>query len=407
MSTLAIIQTMANSCAQRFGKGIWNFSPGAASHAGFVAILIFSVLEQGEVAIAQNAGGSQDAAFPLPPISIKHLQTLTDANGIHGFAHGTVPWHENGYCAEDVARALVAVTDYERTTGKRDARPLARIYLSYLQNSLREDGQIWNREGRMLASGDSYGRVLWGLGYAAAMQPDAEIALPAARLLHQIIPGSNEKLGGYPIANAYAIQGLSAFIRKFPGGAPQAALERCVNQNLDCYRRHSSAKWKWFDATMTYDPGRFPLAMLLAYEATGNIECRESGLASLDFLLKVSCSPDGRQLRPVGNQGWYPEHGRPAQFDQQPIDAASIVEACVAAARITGRKQYTDCAIKAFAWFLGNNLKGVAIYDPSSGGCHDGLTIAGANVNEGGESTIMYLIARCNLEDLLNDNRRE
>ena len=161
-----------------------------------------------------------------------------------------------------------------------------------------------------------------------------------------------------PIANAYAMEGLTAFVGKFPGGAPQAALEKCVKQNLDCYRQHHRADWKWFDATMTYDTGRFSLAMLLAFEATGNAECRQVGLESLDFLLKVCFSPDGRQLRPVGNKGWYPRDETPAQFDQQPIDAASIVEACVVAARITGEKKYAVKARKAFDWFLGNNLKG-------------------------------------------------
>jgi hypothetical protein len=407
MLTTILIQTQANACALRLVNSIQNFFRGAATSASFALILIFASLDQTDVAVAQNAGESQATLWPPPPISIKHLQTLTDTNGIHEFAHGAIPWHENGYCAEDVARALVAVTDYERITGKKDARPLARIYLRYLQNSRRDDGQLWNREGRILASGDSYGRVLGALGYAAAMHPNAEIAEPAARLFNQIIPGCNEKLGGYPIANACAMQGLTAFIRKFPGGPAQAALDECVKQNLDCYRQHCTAEWKWFDAKMTYDPGRFPLAMLLTYEATGNAECREAGLESLDFLLKVCFSADGRQLRSIGNKGWYPEHGRPAEFDQQPIDAASIVEACVAAARITGRQKYADCAIKAFEWFLGNNLKGAAIYDPLTGGSCDGLTINGANANEGGESTIMYVIARCNLEDLLNDNRHK
>ncbi len=346
--------------------------------------------------------------FYLPPISLHHLQTLADTNGgIYEFAHGTAPWRANGCCAEDVARALAAVTQYERITGKTDARPLAKGYLRYLQDSVRNDGQLWNRQGRMLTSGDSYGRVLWGLGYAVAMHPDKDIAASAAKLLYQILPACNEKLGGYPIANAYAIQGLSAFIRQYPGGAPQAALEKCVEQNLACYRQHRRSDWKWFDGTMTYDTGRFPLAMLLAFETTGDAECREAGLESLDFLLKVCFSPDGKQLRPVGNQGWYPQDGTPAQFDQQPIDAASIVEACVAAARITGERKYAVSASKAFDWFLGNNLKRGAIYDPVSGGCCDGLTLAGANPNEGGESTVMYLIARCNLEQLQNNERHE
>jgi hypothetical protein len=377
--------------------------------AALVAILVFladlSSLAEPAVAFRPTPQPIQFTATPLPPISIKHLQTLSDATGIYEFARGTVPWRENGYCAEDVARALVAVTEYERVTGRKDARPLARIYLRYLQDSRRDDGELWNRQGRMLARGDSYGRVLWGLGYAAAVNPDIDIAAPATKLFEQIIPGCNEKLGSYAIANAYAMQGLTAFVRKFPGGAPQTALEKCVEQNLGCYRRYQRVDWKWFDATMTYDPGRFPLAMLLAFKATGNAECRAVGLESLDFLLKVCSSPDGRQLRPVGNKGWYPEAGTPALFDQQPIDAASIVEACLAAARITGQKKYAFNASKAFEWFLGNNLEGVAIYDPVSGGCRDGLTITGANANEGGESTIMYVIARCGLEDFSNDNR--
>lgn len=284
----------------------------------------------------------------MPPIRLHHLQALTDTNGLHEFAHGTIPWHENGYCAEDVARALAAVTQYENTTGNTNARPLAKIYLHYLQRSLRADGQLWNRQGRMVASGDSYGRVLWGLGYAAATHTDKSIAEPAAAFFERMLTDFDKKLGGYPMAKAYAIQGLAVYVRRFPGGAPQAALGELVKQNLTAFRQHKSADWKWFDTTMTYDSGRFPLALLLAYETTGSAECRQAGLASLDFLLKVCFSPDGNQLRPVGNKGWYPRRGHPALFDQQPIDAASIVEACVAAARITGEKKYVVCAEKGF-----------------------------------------------------------
>ena len=49
---------------------------------------------------------------------------------------------------------------------------------------------------------------------------------------------------------------------------------------------------------MTYDPGRFSLAMLRAFDVTTNAEYREAGLESLDFLLKVCFSPDGKQLLP-------------------------------------------------------------------------------------------------------------
>jgi hypothetical protein len=80
-----------------------------------------------------------------------------------------------------------------------------------------------------------------------------------------------------------------------------------------------------------------------------------------------------------------------------------MVEACVLAANLTGNPEYSQRARTAFEWFLGNNVKQAMLYDSQSGGCRDGLTESGPNQNEGGESTIMYVIARCNLEELLND----
>lgn len=340
---------------------------------------------------------------PLPPLSLQHLQAMTDDNGIYEFADVTTPMHERGHCAEDVARALAAVTLHEVVTLQRDARRLARMYVRSLEHSLCENGELWNRQDRMLAIGDSYGRVVWGLGCAAS-HPDPQIAKDAAGLLLRILPGYPEKLAGHPLANSYAIQGLVAFVVEHPGGIAEAALNHCIARNLACYRRIRTDDWRWFTATMTYDTGRFPLAMLLASECTGNTECRDVGLESLKFLLKVCFPGEGSQLHPIGNQGWFPRGGTPAEFDQQPIDPASIVEACVAAARITGDKKYTAFAHTAYDWFLGNNVKNVEIYDPRTGGCRDGLGRGGANINQGAESTIMCLIARCTLASLATNH---
>jgi hypothetical protein len=84
-----------------------------------------------------------------------------------------------------------------------------------------------------------------------------------------------------------------------------------------------------------------------------------------------------------------------------------MVEACAAAWQVTGDAKYARRARKAFEWFLGNNLGQVELYDPVSGGCRDGLGEKGANRNQGGESTIMYLIARCSLETLVHPLRHE
>ena len=340
-----------------------------------------------------------DAAWPLPAPTLRHLQTLTDNTGLHEFAHGTVPWHENGYCAEDVARALVAVTLYEQATVQTNGRALAHIYLRYLQHSLRADGTIWNRPDHMVANGDSYGRILWGLGTAASFQSDPECRALAETLLERLLPGWKSNLGVWPMPRAYAIQGLADYLRRHANEAARSALIECANANLALFAAHQHKDWSWFAEQVTYDPGRLPLSLLAAFEITHDPRYRTAGLASLDFLLTHCYDPAGQQLSPVGNQGWFKRGSAPAAFDQQPIDAASLVEACTSAARISGNKMYAARARTALAWFLGNNRAHLPLYDPQSGGCHDGLSATGVSENEGGESTVMYVIARCVVEE--------
>jgi hypothetical protein len=80
--------------------------------------------------------------------------------------------------------------------------------------------------------------------------------------------------------------------------------------------------------------------------------------------------------------------------DEQPLDAAALVEACVEAYRTTGRQLYRDRAVRALDWFHGRNRWGLALVDPVSQGCHDGVGPDGLNANQGAESTLAYLQAR-------------
>ena len=40
----------------------------------------------------------------------------------------------------------------------------------------------------------------------------------------------------------------------------------------------------------------------------------------------------------------------------------------------------------------------VVVYNPETGGCYDGITPSGVNLNQGAEATVAYLIARLELE---------
>ncbi len=50
-------------------------------------------------------------------------------------------------------------------------------------------------------------------------------------------------------------------------------------------------------------------------------------------------------------------------------------------------------ARSSFEWFLGRNDLGQELYDPTTGGCCDGLQEDGINRNQGAESTLAFLLS--------------
>ncbi|MGB2764606.1 MAG: hypothetical protein WBC20_09380, partial [Candidatus Aminicenantaceae bacterium] len=50
-------------------------------------------------------------------------------------------------------------------------------------------------------------------------------------------------------------------------------------------------------------------------------------------------------------------------------------------------------ARRCFEWFLGRNNMNIPLYDYKTGGCCDGLTAEGANLNQGSESTLAWLLS--------------
>jgi len=109
---------------------------------------------------------------------------------------------------------------------------------------------------------------------------------------------------------------------------------------------------------------------------------------------------DRPAVRLVGNRWREADRSVPVEWegDEQPLDAAALVEALVEASTQTGGEHYGRQAVRAFEWFLGRNAQGLAVYDFATGGCHDGLGPSGRNENEGAESTLAFLQAFLALE---------
>lgn len=132
--------------------------------------------------------------------------------------------------------------------------------------------------------------------------------------------------------------------------------------------------------------------MLVAGSALGRDDMVRSALTAIGWLLKVQTGEAG-QLSIIGNQGWFFRGGVRAPFDQQPIEAKGLVQACLAAATITREKQWADQARRCFEWFAGRNDLDLPLYNSETGGCHDGLTPGGVNANQGAESTLAYILS--------------
>jgi len=58
---------------------------------------------------------------------------------------------------------------------------------------------------------------------------------------------------------------------------------------------------------------------------------------------------------PIGQNGWYHKNGHKASYDQQPVDAASMVQTLIVAYETTKENRYMKLAIETFYWFLGKN----------------------------------------------------
>ena len=361
------------------------YACGAVSAAG-----------QPEEALLMSSAAA--GAFTLPEPGLNRLRALTDDTGMFEHATGLVPNRENGYCTEDVARALAAVLLYNRQIkpGDPTAAALAKIYMRYLESAQRKDGDFYHRmdykrHSRGKATEDSYGRALWGLGYAVAYPIDGAMGIAAGGMFKKALPRA-QKLK-WPRSMAYSMLGLHYYLARFPEDAGARALMKTLADRLvSMYTKQSSKDWPWFEPILTYDNAKMPHALFLAYEDLKSAQYLDTAVRTLDFLIKVNF-PQGDMLRIVGNKGWYPKGGKPALYDQQPTDAAAMVEACSAAYRVTGLTVYREKMLNAFEWFLGKNINGKPVYDEASGGSRDGLKESGVNDNEGAESSIAVVNA--------------
>ncbi|HHY95550.1 MAG TPA: hypothetical protein GX513_11170 [Firmicutes bacterium] len=192
-------------------------------------------------------------------------------------------------------------------------------------------------------------------------------------------------------AQAICLLSLQRYYEYFPEHTLPLLIRGLADRLLESYRRCSGPGWHWFEETITYGNASLPQALLAAYRTTGHHRHLGVGRQTLDFLAE-SCLRAGF-LKLVGNRNWYRRGTRPAEFDEQPIDAGLFTEAALEAWHTTGSRSYFDLAHTSLEWFHGRNQHRLPLADPLTGGCCDGITPEGVNLNQGAESLLAYLWA--------------
>ena len=170
---------------------------------------------------------------------------------------------------------------------------------------------------------------------------------------------------------------------------------------MELFERAAQPDWTWFEEELAYDNAKLAHALILSGRATGHKAVFERGLQALRWLAEVQTSENGH-LRPIGSNGFYRRGGQRAHFDQQPIEAQSMVSACLEAYRATSDSWWYEQAQRAFDWFFGWNDLGLELYSPNNGGCRDALHVDRVNRNQGAESTLSFLLSLAEMQLMQN-----
>jgi hypothetical protein len=321
---------------------------------------------------------------PEPPFD--HLLRLSDETGVLEHARGAVPRRRNGYCTDDVARALVVIS--RQPSPSASVAALGERCLAFLVHAQSGDGASHNRLGYDRrwedepALGDWWGRSVWGSGTAAARGRSARIRADA--LAH--FEAGAACRSPWPRAMAFAALGAAEVLTLRSDHPGARDLLKAAGAALTGAQPDEA--WPWPEPRLAYANARWAEALLAAGAGLDDDRLIDEGLRLIEWLLAVETTGDHLSLTPVG--GWGPGEPRPG-FDQQPIEAAALADACARAYLVAGGKQFVTGVSRAVGWFLGANDTQTPMYDGQTGGGYDGLEQDGRNDNQGAESTIALI----------------
>ena len=253
--------------------------------------------------------------------------------------------------------------------------------MDYQRNWLEESG-----------SDDSHGRALWALGTVLGRSNTPALHNMAVRVFQQSLLAILETTS--PRAWAFALIGIHEYLQRFAGDRRVSQVqEELAGRLLALYQNNRADGWHWFEDKLTYCNAALSHAMLLCGESIPNPAMTEVGLGVSRLAGRLAALGYGRKAF------------CPDRFQRFLSHRAANVPASInsrwrhrrwslPASKLTvspEKKAGIQEARRAFEWFLGRNDLHLPVYDPTTGGCRDGLHSDRPNENQGAESTLAFL----------------
>lgn len=379
---------MSVSTLQKIVSTAWENS--AIAHA-----LLFEKMTDGKIL----------TQFNLPELNLNHLKQMTTKTGIIQFSKINRPDIKTGYTLDDNARALVAAGMYFELTGDKKIIPDIKKYLRFIKFCQQPGGDFLNYVDKELKFtdqnkdvnlDDSNGRAIWALGYLISLkgQLPAEIISEACivfdkSMLHISLMYSTR-------AMAFAIKGLYFYQTTLKSFDKLILIKTFADRMVQMYKHESDVNWEWFESYLTYANSALPEAMLYAWLLTNDTKYKYIAISSFDFLLSQTFNENGIEV--ISNKSWLQKGAEADHPAEQPIDVAYTIMTLSKFYDEFRNESYKMKMETAFNWFLGHNRLHQIVYNPSTGGCYDGLEETHVNLNQGAESTVSYLMARLTVQ---------
>jgi len=340
-----------------------------------------------------------------PEMQICHLLSMCDDTGLFQHAVHSVPDRSHGYCVDDNARALLLACALNNPGEQRLSETLTARLAAFVQHAWNPDKRRFRNfmsfDRRWLedsGSEDSHGRTLWALGECAHSDASPSRRRWAAGLFAEALPTVESFCS--PRAWAFTLLGLDAYCAAVPKDSLAERVRTLLADRLISIMLLVETKdWVWFEDGLAYDNARLPQALIITGISTGASAYVEAGLRSLRWLMTVQTTQEG-YFRPIGTESFGDKRTPPRAFDQQPLEAAATISACLAALRANGNAEWRADAARAFAWFLGGNDLSLPLVDLETGSCRDGLHPDRPNENRGAESVLSYLLGLAEIRQL-------